>query len=245
MLKGRGNFYTIVYDIKRSCVLKIIEGRSFEKLKPYFDSLTEGERRRVQNITMDMCSTFIKVGEKYFPWARITVDRFHVEKEIQEILKKVKNREKLESKKDVKDDVVWVHYELLKKNEKLSDEQREDLKIFLNNPYAHDTLEIYYLKEEIKKIFDSKISRSKAKKLMKKILNKMKKLGIKELKGFIKTFKRLFGYILNYFRLRLTNGKAEGMNNKIKKIKRDCFGFRNIENFETRVIINFLPDTAI
>ena len=67
----------------------------------------------------------------------------------------------------------------------------------------------------------------------------MRGTAIKELQAFIKTMNKLFGYILNFFIRRLTNSIAEGINNKIKKIKRDGYGFRNIENFEKRIIISF------
>ncbi|OQY26978.1 MAG: hypothetical protein B6244_11930, partial [Candidatus Cloacimonetes bacterium 4572_55] len=46
-------------------------------------------------------------------------------------------------------------------------------------------------------------------------------------------------YVLNYFNERISNGMVEGINNKIKRIKRMAFGFRNFNNFRLRIITNF------
>ena len=46
--------------------------------------------------------------------------------------------------------------------------------------------------------------------------------------------------ITNYFHKRTTSGMVEGINNKIKRISRRAFGFRNFEHFRLRVIAAFL-----
>ena len=61
-MKGRGNFCTIIYDIEKSCVLKLIKGRSYNDLKPYFDSLSKEEAEQVEYCTMDMFRGFIKIA---------------------------------------------------------------------------------------------------------------------------------------------------------------------------------------
>ena len=41
--------------------------------------------------------------------------------------------------------------------------------------------------------------------------------------------------ILNYFKHRITTGKVEGINNKIKVLKRKAYGFRDVEYFKLRI----------
>ena len=43
-------------------------------------------------------------------------------------------------------------------------------------------------------------------------------------------------YILNSFDVPYTNGFTEGCNNKIKVLKRVCFGVRNFETFRNRIL---------
>jgi transposase len=52
-----------------------------------------------------------------------------------------------------------------------------------------------------------------------------------------KTIKRWLGEIVGYFERGTTNGVVEGINNKLKLIKRSGFGFRNFDNFEIRSLI--------
>ncbi len=54
-----------------------------------------------------------------------------------------------------------------------------------------------------------------------------------------KTIMRWIGEIIGYFNERITNGVVEGINNKIKLIKRSAYGFRNFDNFRTRVLLSW------
>jgi transposase len=53
----------------------------------------------------------------------------------------------------------------------------------------------------------------------------------------VKTIIRWFGEIIGYFENRTTNGVVEGINNKLKLIKRRGYGFRNVKRFELRSLI--------
>ncbi len=50
---------------------------------------------------------------------------------------------------------------------------------------------------------------------------------------------RWIGEIIGYFNERITNGVVEGINNKIKLIKRSAYEFRNFDNFRTRVLLSW------
>ena len=45
--------------------------------------------------------------------------------------------------------------------------------------------------------------------------------------------------ICNYFLSRASSGVMEGINNKIKQIKRQAYGFTNFENFRLRLLVCF------
>ena len=53
----------------------------------------------------------------------------------------------------------------------------------------------------------------------------------------LKTLKKYMKYIGNMFESNITNGLIEGLNNKIKSIKRTAFGYSNFSNFKKRVLI--------
>jgi transposase len=59
----------------------------------------------------------------------------------------------------------------------------------------------------------------------------------------VKTIKRWLGEIVGYFEERTTSGTVEGINNKLKVLKRCGFGFRNFHNFQLRALLIWhLPD---
>ena len=54
-----------------------------------------------------------------------------------------------------------------------------------------------------------------------------------------KTIVRWLGEIIAYFDERVTNGVFEGINHKLKLIKRSAYGFRNFDNFRNRVLLTW------
>ncbi len=124
-------------------------------------------------------------------------------------------------------------YALLKNEDKLNDQQIEQL-IQVKN-VSPILKEMHELKEKIRKIFNNTnhwyvgvfklgIWLSRAKKLFPNISN---------------TIIRWFDEIIAYFDQRTTNGTVEGINNKLKLIKRSGYGFRNFENFRIRCLLSW------
>lgn len=58
------------------------------------------------------------------------------------------------------------------------------------------------------------------------------------------TICRWFGEVTGYFEHRTTSGAVEGINNKLKLIKRSGYGFRNFDNFQLRCLICWHLDTS-
>ena len=53
----------------------------------------------------------------------------------------------------------------------------------------------------------------------------------------VKTCKKYLKYIVNAVKYNFTNGVIEGINNKIKTLKRIAFGYRSFLNFKNRILI--------
>ncbi len=94
------------------------------------------------------------------------------------------------------------------------------------------------LKECLRHIFECSSTKEKA------IQRLQKWSRIAEEEHLFPTFRKtLAGWmdkIASYFHQRTTSGMVEGINNKIKLIKRRAFGFRNFQHFRLRVIAAFL-----
>ena len=72
--------------------------------------------------------------------------------------------------------------------------------------------------------------------IVKKNLAKKEKVS-KQMLTALKTLKKYMKYIENMFKSNITNGLIEGLNNKIKSIKRITFGDLNFNNFKKHILI--------
>jgi transposase len=175
----------------------------------------------------------------------VTIDRFHVAKLIGTCVdneRKIITRElkKEYSQNDTTLDIIkntmWPfrhHFDDLNINQQ---EQLDSL--FSLSPYLE---RCYELREELYLIFESQYSKEEAKA---QIQNwSLRALDCKRndsspFDSFVKTYNRFEENILNYFDTRASSGPVEGLNNKIKTIKRRGFGFNNVLQFAQRIFLD-------
>ena len=98
---------------------------------------------------------------------------------------------------------------------------------------------MYWIYQEFVSIFDTKDTNKFKKFISKDYTNISEKM-----KQVIKTYKKYEEYIINSLKYLYSNGICEGINNKIKLIKRIAYGFRNFENFKLKIfyVFNFIKD---
>jgi len=76
--KGR-RFATVVYDLARSKVVWIGDGKGRETIDRFFqDCLSSEQRKRVQFAACDMSATYIGAILDHCPQAKLVLDRFHI-----------------------------------------------------------------------------------------------------------------------------------------------------------------------
>jgi len=230
--KGKQDFVLILSNLDTGEIVDVIEKRTKEKLRSRLEKLTSVERNQITEVAIDMWEPYADACSELLPQAVITVDRFHVTKAINTELKSLKNKEKNQHPEALK----GSHYPLLKNQENLTDKQQETLQ------KIYDTCPIlkmgHRLKECLHRIFESHSTKQKATLRIQKWLTIAESHGL--FPDFRKTLLNWLDNITNYFLQRTTSGIVEGINNKVKLIKRRAFGFRNFEHFRLRVIVAFL-----
>ena len=99
---------------------------------------------------------------------------------------------------------------------------------------------MYWIYQEFVSIFDTKDTNK-----FKKFISKDYTNVSEEMKQTIRTYRKYEEYIINSLKYPYSNGICEGINNKIKLIKRITYGFRNFENFKLKIfyVFNFIKDT--
>lgn len=120
---------------------------------------------------------------------------------------------------------------LLKNEENLDDEKDERKRLEEALSVNKPLMMAYYLKEELRLIWLQKDKESCMKYLGNWVAKAMA-TGIKVLQRFARTLlKHRYG-IFNYYDYKISTGPLEGMNNKIKVLKRKAYGYRDKEFFK-------------
>jgi transposase len=182
-------------------------------------------REGVEEVSVDMWEGFQKVIQSVFPNARIVYDRFHVMKAVNRELNQLRIKLKVTGRK--------IKYLLLRNGESLEDEERKELEKIAKE---HPLLQIAYeIKEMLREIYEKRQTVKGGTREIQKWLRGASVI-YRESASMIKA--HLEG-VCNYFAHRTTNGVAEGINTKIKLIKRQGYGFSNFENFRLRLFAAF------
>lgn len=173
------------------------------------------------------------------PNAVIVADRFHVMKLVNAELNRAINQEKraIETLKDLAEKEKFKQifknskYALLKPEENLTKKQALKLKEIQKT--LPSLAKMHAEKEAFRDIFEG--AKSWGDGVLK--MSEWMKTSHDIFQDSIGTIGRWFGEISNYFESRTTSGIVEGINNRLKLIKRSGYGFRNFENFRLRCLI--------
>jgi len=177
--------------------------------------------------------------KKVLPNADIVADRFHIMKQVNEELNRARNAEKRaidaledDSKKQERQAVLkQSKYALLKPEERLTEQQR--LKLAAVKETLTKLAEMHRQKELFRTIFEDAKDWTDG---VFKLLSWLKD-SQQTFRESAATIGRWFQEISNYFESRTTSGVVEGINNRLKLIKRSGYGFRNFANFRLRCLI--------
>ncbi len=104
--------------------------------------------------------------------------------------------------------------------------------------YSPPLKKAYFFRDELTAIFDEKITKPQAKRRLNGWMERVRRSGIRCFDDFMKTLEARKNEIANYFGGRHTSGFVEGLNNKIKVIKRRCYGIFNTEHLFQRIYLD-------
>jgi transposase len=233
--KGHKDFVIVLSDIKRGIVIDVLEDRKKKTLEKYFDSKSEEFKAHIKTVSMDMWGPYRSVVEEKLSHADVVADRFHVMKNLNECLntcrKAVQNELDKDTRKLLKDS-KWV---LLKNKSDLDEDSLNKLESFYQ--ISEKLKEAHILKEYVRDIFESSENKDVAEVTFNIFELLVMRSSVKKyFDTFIVTLSNWREQILNYFDDKVTNGFVEGMNNKIKVLKRKAYGILNFEHFRIRIL---------
>ncbi len=225
MRKGKGSLVTVVSDIEEGNLIEMIDSHRQPDIIEALIKQPFEVREQVEEVSIDMWGGFPKVIEQVFPNAKIVIDRFHVMKAVNKDLNKLRRAVGITDR--------GSKYLLLSNRSNLNVEQIQRLAITLEKS---ECLRIAYeMKEEFREIYETHMTVKIAREKFKTWLN-YASLFFKESAS---TIVNHFEGICNYFLNRTTSGVMSGINNRIKLIMRQGYGFSNFDNFRERVLACF------
>lgn len=256
-------YITIIYDLRggKAKPIDYNQGNKKESLEAFFKKLTRQQKASIKTVNTDMAKGYIAAIKGQLPEADIIIDKFHLvnllnqaidsvrktiiavmaEKTNKQIMKKgdlrIEGREIEEIQKQIgvltnkeRSKTRWV---LLKRQENHSQDQAGLLAKLekINTPLY----KAYLLKEEFYEIYKSGGNPEQSVQRIKDWVEQAKQTKLRALIGFCKTVENHIEYISNYFKYGSTSGAIEGVNNKIKVIKRMAYGYRDQQYFFRKI----------
>ena len=181
-------------------------------------------------VVIDMWEPYYNAVKSLWPEVTVIADRFHYVRQINWCVRDVRLRIQRTNSKGNKLKRYWKLF--MKNSNKLSFLQKERLEELLS---IDNELKAVY---EIKKSFELVISKKteEAHEEFDKWLNEIQLIKIPEAEKLFKTFENWYPEVTASFYYDYNNGIAEGINNKIKVIKRQAYGIRNFDNFRRLIM---------
>ena len=229
-------------------ITDILPNRRLSYLKEYFSSFSLEACKKVKHIVIDIYKPYMTLINDLFPNAKISLDRFHLVQLINRSFNKtrIKIMNQCKNKDDRYYNKLKKFWSLLLKNcldlkterinrgrmfdyALLSEEEIVDI-ILSKNSELKIAYEIY--QELLIAIQDRKFNNFKA------IIEKYYSVSNEIMKTSLKTFKKHLEYIENSLTYDYNNGLIEGINRKIKTIKRTAYGYKSFYHFRAKILIS-------
>lgn len=235
--KGHRDFVVIV-TLRRGdgdiALLGVLPDRKKETVAAFLCSIPPELRASIERVCTDMYEGYTNAVKEQIAQARVVIDRFHVAKAYRECADKLR---KSELKQELEED----EYKLLKGTmwpfrrnaADLEPEQEQAVSLLLE--CAPDLRKAYDLREELSAIFDAEHTKESGTRAITDWVESVKQSGLKCFDSFLTTLDHWLDEISNYFLDRQTSGFQEGLNNKIKVLKRRCYGITNVSHLFQRI----------
>lgn len=233
--KGHRDFVVIVtarISNERIVILGVLPDRLKVTVVAFLRSIPKELRQTIHTACSDMYEGYIEAVREELKTAQIVIDRFHVAEKYHDAADKFRKQELKRLKTELSEEEykrlkgsLWA---FRKKPENLKLEERQVLEgLFLLSP---ELALAYALREQLTGIFEEPLSKKVAKIKIQAWIKRVKKSGLKCFDDFLKTLTNWWEEITNYFVGRANSGFVEGFNNKLKVLKRRCYGIFNLKH---------------
>jgi transposase len=235
--KKHHRYLTNVVDVDEKVVTWNDKGRKAEVLNRYYESLGQENCQRIETVALDGARTYISSTTAYAVHALIVLDRFHATQKASKALDQVRRDELNKARKSGNEELIELtnckqRFILLKNKSRLSDKQSATLLRLceINQPIYKAML----LKESFIGVYDLK-TEDEAVTYLYEWIDEALNSGLPTFVEIAWSLVEKIEYILNWFKCKRSSAISEGFNNKIKRLKRMAYGYKDIHYFKLKI----------
>jgi transposase len=243
LLKGHRDFVAVVYaqtEHGTLHVLAVLPDRLKASVVAWLQSIPASIRERITSVCTDIWEGYITAVQEVLPDATLVVDRFHVARHYRDAVDKLRKQElrrlQKELPKAAQDDLKHTLWPFRKRADDLEAEEKQRLDGLLAHSPA--LRQAYTLREKLTTIFDTARSKKDGLRRIGFWRARVVKSGLTCFDAFLKLLDTWLELIANYFVNRQSSGFVEGLNNKLKVLKRRCYGLRNVVRLFQRLTLD-------
>ena len=230
----KGRIYkTIVVDLASGRILHVGEGKGIGALAGFWKKVRR-KNISIKYVATDLSAAFISSVLENCPGAIHVFDHFHVIKlmndKLDDIRRMLYNMEKDINKRKV---LKGARFLLLGNGADIYDTKyktRLENALAMNEPLS----KAYYLKEQLREIW-AQGRKEDAEMVLADWVGQARESKIPQLQKMAMTILAYKKGILAWYDCHISTGKVEGINNKIKVMKRNAYGFRDERYFKLRL----------
>jgi transposase len=227
--RKKGHVYlTNIYDLDTRKLIWSGEERTEKTLQAFFDFLGQERSTKIQGVCCDMWDPYIQIIKKNAPQAILVFDKFHIVRHLMDAVDKVRREEILEKGREHKELMAKSRYIWLKNPWNLTDKQSTRFSVLEKlNLKIHRA---YLLKESFRQFWTYRV-KGWAARFLQQWFWWATHSRLEPMRDFAWLLRRHEENILSYFKMPITNGTVEGLNNKAKMISHRAYGFRSAATY--------------
>ena len=253
--KGHRDFVVMVTGKAASGELKVLAvlpDRKKQTVKQFLERMPRRVKRAIRTGCTDMYEGFILAVKEVLGKAQVVIDRYHVAKWYRAGADRLRTPEVRRLKQELpKEDYAQLKgamWPFRKKASNLAVEEQELLtRLF---PYSPTLPQAYEYREQLTGIFNAPLSKEAAIQPLTDWQRQVRASGLSCYDSFLPTLEKWIEESANYFLARQNSGFVEGLNNKLKVLKRRCYGIFNLSPLFQRLFLDiegsqrFAPTTG-
>lgn len=230
-------YLTNVIDTDKRVVIWNDKGRKAEVLDRYYEGIGEESCKKIESVALDGARTYISSTTRHAVNAMIVYDKFHVIQKLNNTVDAVRKNELQKARNNGDDRVVELtncrqRFILLKNRKNLTEKQSHFLETLcqINKPIYQAML----LKENFLQVYEQE-NADAAKKQLESWIQDAAGSKLTAFEELAKSFTDKGQFILNWFHKKISSSISEGFNNKIKRLKRMAYGYKDVDYFKLKI----------